>query len=418
MKKHCVTSEEKGRTAVTPEITRRKFMATASAAALSFTIVRPEAIRGSEANSKINLGLIGGGGRGKWIADLFERNGHYKVSSVADYFEDRADDAGRKFQCEAAHRYTGLSGYKRLLEQKLDAVAIETPPYFHPEQAAAAVEAGKHVYLAKPIAVDVPGCRSIGESGKKATEKKLSFLVDFQTRAHPAYQEVVERVHRGDLGRIISMESNYETSTMFANLDAQLRANPTNPEVRLKVWSLDKVLSGDVITEQNIHALDVVTWFLNADPIRAYGTGARARDFLGNCWDHFALLFYFPNDVVVTFNSKQVGHGYDDIMCRVYGMKGYADTHYFGKVTLRSNEEVYNGEMNNLYTDGVMRNIATFYDQITRGDCANPTVAPSVRSNLTTILGRTAAYQKREVTWQEMIYRNEKLEADLSGLRA
>jgi len=400
-----------------PVITRRKFMAGASAAALSFTILRPETVRGAEANSKISLGLIGCGGRGKWIADLFEKNGHYKVTAVADYFSDRADEAGQKFQVDAAHRYTGLSGYRRLLEQKLDAVAIESPPYFHPEHAEAAVDAGKHVYLAKPVAVDVPGCRSIGESGKKATAKKLCFLVDFQTRAHPAYQEAVQRVHRGDLGRIISVESNYETSTMFANLDAQLRANPTNPEVRMRVWSLDKVLSGDVITEQNIHTLDVVTWFLNAEPIRAYGTGGRARDFLGSCWDHFALLFYFPGEVVVTFNSKQVGHGYDDIMCRVYGIQGYADTHYFGKVTLRSNEEVFNGEMTNLYSDGVVRNIATFYDNINRGDCTNPTVAPSVRSNLTTILGRTAAYQKREVTWQEMMSRNEKLEADLTGLK-
>jgi len=400
-----------------PVITRRKFMAGASAAALSFTILRPETVRGAEANSKISLGLIGCGGRGKWIADLFEKNGHYKVTAVADYFSDRADEAGQKFQVDAAHRYTGLSGYRRLLEQKLDAVAIESPPYFHPEHAEAAVDAGKHVYLAKPVAVDVPGCRSIGESGKKATAKKLCFLVDFQTRAHPAYQEAVQRVHRGDLGRIISVESNYETSTMFANLDAQLRANPTNPEVRMRVWSLDKVLSGDVITEQNIHTLDVVTWFLNAEPIRAYGSGGRARDFLGSCWDHFALLFYFPGEVVVTFNSKQVGHGYDDIMCRVYGIQGYADTHYFGKVTLRSNEEVFNGEMTNLYSDGVVRNIATFYDNINRGDCTNPTVAPSVRSNLTTILGRTAAYQKREVTWQEMMSRNEKLEADLTGLK-
>ena len=392
-------------------------MATASAAALSFSIVTPESVRGAEANSKINLGLIGCGGRGKWIADLFEKNGHYKVRAVADYFPDRAAEAGERFQVEAARRYTGLYAYKRLLDQNIDAVVIESPPYFHPEQAAAAVEAGKHVYVAKPIAVDVPGCRTIGESGKKASEKKLCFLVDFQTRAHPAYQEVVKRVHRGDLGPIISLESNYETSTMFANLDPQLRAGANNPEVRLRTWSLDKVLSGDVITEQNIHTLDVVTWFLNADPIRAYGSGGRMRGF-GSCWDHFALLFYFPNDVVVTFNSKQVGHGYDDIMCRVYGMKGYADTHYFGKVMLRSDEDGCSAEMNNLYTDGAVRNIATFYDQITKGDYSNATVAPSVRSNLTTILGRTAAYEKREATWQELIQRNEKLDANLTGLKA
>jgi myo-inositol 2-dehydrogenase/D-chiro-inositol 1-dehydrogenase len=205
---------------------------------------------------------------------------------------------------------------------------------------------------------------------------------------------------------------------MFANADAQLRANPSNPEVRLKVWALDKVLSGDVITEQNIHTLDVVTWFLNADPIRAYGCGGKTRGFLGNCWDHFAVLFYFPNEVVVTFNSKQVGHGYDDIMCRVYGVNGYTDTHYFGKITLRSKEDGYSDEMFNLYTDGTIRNIAAFQEQISKGDCANSTVAPSVRSNLTTILGRTAAYQRQEMTWQEMIDGNEKFEANLKGLKA
>jgi len=99
-------------------------------------------------------------------------------------------------------------------------------------------------------------------------------------------------------------------------------------------------------------------------------------------------------------------------------MKGYADTHYFGKVMLRSDEEVYNGEMNNLFTDGVIRNIATFHDSIRNGDCRNPTVAPSVRSNLTAILGRTAAYQKREVTWDEIMNANEKVEANLKGLKA
>src|SRR5262249_14913124 len=150
----------------------------------------------------------------------------------------------------------------------LDAVVIQTPPYFHPEQAAAAVDAGKHVYLAKPLAVDVPGCLSIQESGRRATEKKKCFLVDFQTRAHPAYQQVVRRVHEGELGRMVSIETNYQTSTMFADRDAQIRANPDDRELRLRAWALDRELSGDVITEQNIHALDVVSWFLDSEPIR------------------------------------------------------------------------------------------------------------------------------------------------------
>lgn len=398
-------------------LTRRRFLGGTGAAALSFAILKPAVVGGATANSKIDLGLIGCGGRGEWITNLFLKHGGYSLVAVMDYFQDKADAVGERFGVPTAKRFTGLSGYRRLLEERLDAVVIQSPPYFHPEQAAAAVEAGKHVFLAKPVAVDVPGCRLIGESGQRATEQKLCFLVDFQTRAHPSYQEAVKRVHRGEIGRLVAIESNYLTSTMFSALAAQLRTNPRNPELRLRAWALDRVLSGDVITEQNIHTLDVVTWFTHADPVRAYGTGGLARGF-GTCWDHFHVLFYFPNQLEASFLSKQVGHGIDDIMCRVYGETGYADTHYFGEVSVRSREDAFNGgRLTNLYTDGTVRNIATFHEAITKGDVSNPTVAPSVRSNLTTILGRTAAYQNREVTWDEMLKTGEKWEFSVQGLR-
>jgi predicted dehydrogenase len=399
-------------------LTRRQFLGGTSAAALSLTVLKPELVRGAAANSKIDLGLIGCGGRGRWITDLFLKHGGYNLAAVMDYFPDKTDAVGEKFGVPPAKRFTGLSGHKRLLEEKLDAVVIQSPPYFHPEQAAAAVDAGKHAYVAKPVAVDVPGCRLIEACGKRATQKKLCFLVDFQTRAHPSYQEAVKWVRQGEIGRLVSIESNYLTSTMFATLASQLKADPSNPELRLRAWPLDRVLSGDVITEQNIHTLDVVTWFTNADPVRAYGTGGLARGF-GTCWDHFHVIFYFPDDLQASFLSKQVGHGIDDIMCRVYGENGYADTHYFGEVSVRSKEDAFNGgRMTNLYTDGTVSNIATFHDAITKGDYSNPTVAPSVRSNLTTILGRLAAYKKREVTWDEMLKANEKWEFKVKGLRA
>ena len=401
------------------EITRRQFVAGAGAAALSFTVLTPSLALGAEANAKLSIGLIGCGGRGKWIADLFMKHGGYNLAAVADYFPDAANGAGDKFNVPAGMRFTGLNGYKKLLEQKLDAVVIETPPYFHPQHAADAVDAGKHVYLAKPIAVDVPGCRIVEECGQRATSKKLCFLVDFQTRAHPSYQEAVKRVQNGMIDRVISGEASYLCGPTWRHMDRLLRENPQNPEVRLRAWGVDRKLSGDVITEQNIHALDVATWFLDAAPLRAYGTGGRARDFVGDCWDHFAVIYHFPQDVVMSFHSKQVGSGIDDILCRVYGHKGFADTHYFGKVMVRADDDIYNGgEMANLYTDGAVANIATFHKSITGGDFANPAVAPSVRSNLTTILGRTAAYQRAEVTWEQMMKDNEKWEVSMRGLKA
>jgi len=402
----------------TAPLTRRRFLAGTGASVLAFIVLKPELVRGAEANSKIDIGLIGCGNRGKWIANLFQKHGGYNLVAMADYFQEHVDAAGDQFKVEASQRFTGLHGYHKLLEQKLDAVVIESPPYFHPEQAAAAVEAGKHVYVAKPIAVDVPGCLTIAESGKKATARKLCFLVDFQTRANKLYQDAVKAVHDGEIGELVCVEANYQCGPTWEHMDQVLRKDPQNPEVRLRAWGVDRLLSGDVITEQNIHALDVACWMLDAEPVRAYGAGGRKRHFVGSCWDHFAVIFYFPNDLVLSFNSRQSGYGYDDIMCRVYGLKGTADTHYFGNVTVKATEFHLDGKMGNLYAEGVETNIATFHDSITKVECANSTVAPSVRSNLTTILGRTAAYKNGVITWDEMMRRKEKFSPDLNGLKA
>ena len=401
-----------------PDVTRRKFLAGTSAAAVGLSLLKPKLAFGSSANSKVNLGVIGCGGRGSWIADLFAKNGNYNIVALADYFQDKVDAAGGKLGVPETKRFTGLSGYEKLLEQNLDAVAIESPPYFHPEQAAAAVDAGKHVYLAKPVSVDVPGCQSVSSSGRKATEKKLAFRVDFQTRAMPAYQEVALRIQKGEIGKLVTVYAEYQTNLMFEDQDALLRKDPHNPEVRLRSWGIDRVLSGDVITEQNIHSLDVATWLVNADPIKAYGTGGRSRPFLGDCWDHFSVLLFFPDNVVVSFTSKQVGFGFDDIMVRAHGTTGTAETNYGGKCWLHSRDDIFNGATDNIYQVGVEHNIASFYQEIIKGDFSNPTVAPSVRSNLTTILGRTAAYRGTEVTWTEMLKANERWECDLKGLRS
>jgi predicted dehydrogenase len=400
-------------------IDRRQFIAGAGAA-LSFTILQPSLIAGTEANRKINLGFIGCGNRSTWISGLFAKHGGYNFCALADYFPEQVEKLGGKLNVPASHRFTGLNGFRRMLELKeLDAVVVQSPPYFHPEHAAAAVEAGKHVFVAKPISVDVPGCLSIGESGRKATDKKVVFLVDFQTRPNAAYQEVVKRLQAGAIGTVVSGESTYHCGATWGRQDGFLRGKENDPEARLRAWGLDRTLSGDIITEQNIHVLDVAAWFLDAAPLRAYGTGGTKRNFVGNCWDHFAVIYYFPNDVVVSFNSKQVGMGHDDLLCRMYGTAGTIETHYSGAITLRNERgENFDGDTKGLFAAGSVANIATFYQNITNGVHDNPTVAPSMRTNLITILGRTAAYQKREVTWDEMMTANEKWSFDLKDLKS
>lgn len=397
--------------------TRREFLAGAAAAATAFTVVKPSLVRGTQANSAIEVALLGCGGRGCWMGPLFEKHGGYRWVACADYYPDHADKFGEKHGIPAAKRFTTLSAYKRLYEQKFDAVVIETPPYFHPEQAAAAVEAGKHVYVAKPIAVDVPGCLSIAASGRKATEKKLVCLVDFQTRASEHYREAVKRVHRGDIGKLVTGWANYPWGVGHFE-------GPKTPEDRLRRWYCIKELSGDFIVEQNIHTLDVATWILNADPIRAIGGGgSRGLRAYGNIWDFFNCIFYFPNNFLLSYTGNQCTPGAPtEIPCRIYGSKGTIDTDYYTHVHIDGMPECrYEGgkwKHGALYEEGTVVNIREFHEAVTKGDCSNPTVAPSVRSNLTCVLGRTAAYKGGEVTWKEMLEAGEKYEPDLTGLKS
>ena len=396
---------------------RRDFLTTAAAVGAPL-IVSPRTVRGSQANSKLTLGAIGCGGRGTWIADLFQKHGGYQIVAAADYFQDRVDTLGAKLQVDAKQRFTGLNGYRRVLESPVDAVVIESPPYFHPGQAAESVDAGKHVYLAKPIAVDVPGCLKVEESARKATAKKRCFLIDFQTRTDPFYREAVKRAQYGDIGRIVCGEATYICGPTWGEQAKWLKEKPGDPEMRLRAWGLDRALSGDVITEQNIHALDVATWVLDAAPLQAVGTGGQKARTAGTCWDTFSVIFTFPGDILVTFCSKQLGAGWDDICCRIYGTDGTLDTHYFADVSIRGKIPYKGGKIPSLYADGAIANIATFHESVSRGDWSNPTATPSVRSNLTTILGRTAALRHGKVTWEEMMKANEELKPELSGLRS
>ena len=258
----------------------------------------------------------------------------------------------------------------------------------------------------------------MAEAGRKGTEKKRVVLIDFQTRASEFYQEAVRRVHAGDIGPLVSGEAVYYCGGTWGGADS-LAADPQNAEARLRAWGLDRVLSGDIITEQNIHALDVATWIVDQAPLKAVGDCSRkGRGDPGDCNGNFAVIYTFPDDVLVSFASKQFGAGYDDIGNRMYGPRGTIDAHYFGTVLIHGEKSYKGGRLGNLYTDGVVVNIADFHTAIAKGDCSNPTVPPSVRSNLTTILGRTAAYKKAEVTWDEMLKTAEKLEFPTSRLKS
>ena len=276
---------------------RRNFLKTATAAS-GLMIVKSSLVRGSQANSRLELGIIGSGSRGQFISDLFEQHTNTKVVALHDYFADRVAKLGEQLKVEPSRRYTGLDGYRQLVQSQLDAVAIESPPYFHPEQAVAAIGAGKHVYLAKPIAVDVPGCLAIVEAANKV-QGKLSVLVDFQTRNDPIYREAARRVREGAIGAPVTGHVYYH-----ARANKPRTKQQGTPVSRVRNWLFDKALSGDIIVEQNIHALDVANWMIGAHPVKALGTGGRCSTAeFGDYWDQFVVTYWYPNNVMIDFSG-------------------------------------------------------------------------------------------------------------------
>ncbi len=390
------------------EMKRRQFLKVAATTTAAFAIMSPRTALGTDANSKIEIGLIGCGGRGKWIANLFEKNAPAKIVAAHDYFRDHVDDVGNAFDVDASRRFVGLDGYKTLLAGKVDAIAIMSPPYFHPEQAVAGLEAGKHVYLAKPIAVDVPGCMNIVSAADKVADK-LCCLVDFQTRNNEFFKGAAQRVHDGIIGTPVMGHVFYHTGRLG------LHAEPGTEPARLRNWVFDKALSGDIIVEQNIHVIDVANWYLQSHPVKAVGTGGRkVRTDVGDCWDHFVVTFHYPDGVIVDFSSRQFGDGFDDLCIRLYGSTGTVDSHYGGEVKIRGSKEGWaGGKTLNIYQEGAVNNIKDFCQAIHDGKPIQ-NAKESADSTMSCVLGRMAAYSGETATWDKMTEANERLDPKLN----
>jgi predicted dehydrogenase len=393
--------------------TRRTFLKTAAA---SVTLVSSAAVRGSTANSKIEFGILGSGGRGNFVTRKFMDNAgnDIKVVAAQDPFADRLQVMQDRYDIPKNRCYPGLDAHHALIESGVDAVAVTSPPYFHADQVEAAVKANKHVWMAKPVAPDTNGCLRILECAKKV-EGKLNFLIDFQTRNSPNFKECIRRVHDGDIGDLVLGQCYY----LAGRLGVQSKPGMSEDEARLRNWVFDIKLSGDIIVEQNVHVIDVANWYIGAHPLRAYGTGGRkARTDVGDCWDHFICTFWYPGDVKIDFCSGQYLKGYDDLCVRMYGSKGTAESHYCGAnwgqgpVRITGDNPWPGVERDNTWDSGIDNNVKDFVNGIRSGNVVNHG-KDAVESTLTGVLGRMAAYEGREVTWEEMIKKNEKFEVSL-----
>ena len=399
------------------KITRRGFVAGATAAAVGLTIVKPTLVRGAEANAKIKTGVIGLGGRGSWIANLVRKHGGYQITAVADYFDKVAQRVGEKLGVDKSKRFSGLSGYKKVLASGIDAIFLETPPCFFPEHAAAAVTAGCHVYVAKPVACDVPGCMTISEMAQKSKTAKKVFLVDFQTRTDPMYIKGIEHLLAGDIGKIGMLSSRY----IDESFHDPPRTKTIESRLQRLVWTNDVAIGGGMHVNCDIHAVDVGLWMAGGQtPVSAGGAGAVCRSNANGDTNYvYSLTFQFKDGLILNHRGEHLRNSTRFASdCFAHCERGYLDTQYTGLVRMIGRGVKFNGgKVESLYGQGAVRNIATFHESITGGDCTNPTVKPGVDATLATILGRQAASQRKTVTWDEMIKANKKVPVDLTGLK-
>jgi len=391
------------------DLTRRDFLA-AAAGATAFSTMTSKTALGTSANSAVSVGIIGCGWRGNHLARILknlDRTG-IKVAALADLFDDRLEESKANYPDDKPTAFRGLDAYQKLVATPCDAVLITSPPYFHPDHLEAAVGAGKHVYLEKPVAVDAAGAQRVRACGRKG-EGRLTLFVGFQSRSRSDLVEAVERTRQKAVGRLVCGNAYYNAGLM----ESKDKPGMSEGERRMRNWVFDQVLSGDIIVEQNVHVLDICNWVVGTPPLKAFATGGRTvRTSAGNTWDHFEVTLWYPDDVQLVFASTQfLNLGWGDAQQRFYGSNGAlelkAGDTLKGSAAIRGgNAWTFQGEVEN---PEVVR-LRGFLDSIRKGENRNE-ISIGVDSTLTGILARTAAYRGELCTWDKMLAENEKLDA-------
>lgn len=367
---------------------------------------------------KIKLGWVGCGNRGSALLKLFRQHGGFQIHAIADYFQDEVDRWGEVLEVDKSRRFSGLSGCTKVLESGVEALGILDIPYFHPEHAQAAVAANCHVYLAKPIAVDTWGCRTIEAAGQLATSKNRCFFVDYQLSTAPPNIEVAKRIWDGGLGSLLAVTTIGTGGGRRFNPDPP-KGRTIESRLRKGIWTSDIALGGDRIVEFDIHCIHGAVWAIRRRAQAAVGYLQIRRPNPQSDFHDLGFITYECADGLL-WNHQTIcapDHG-SRLVCNIHGTEASAQINYQGKSFIRGGAQEYmSQEIGNQFTESAIRAIAAFYQAVIEGKCDNSTVQPSVDATLTAILGREAAARGRRLTMDELLAENQRIQVDLSALK-
>ncbi len=391
---------------------RRQFLQ-ASAATLAAAAAVPAHAAGGD---QLRIGLIGCGGRGTGAAENAVRaDKNCKLVALADAFPDRIEKCmgdlrrslgdevfAEKVDVPAERRFTGFDAYKQAIDAA-DVVLLCTPPGFRPTHLRAALEADKHVFCEKPMAVDAPGVRSVIRSAELAKQKKLCLVSGFCYRYDLAKRETVERIHNGAIGNVVAIQGTFDANPIW---HVERTPAMTDMEWQMRNWYYFTWLSGDHIVEQHVHNLDKAAWVMkNQYPVSAVGLGGRqvrTDPKFGHIFDHHAVVFEYGNGAKLFSYCRQMGSCFNEVSDHLIGTNGSCQLMQHRIDGPHAWQ--FRGDAPNMYQQE--------HDELFAGIRAGKALNDGGfmgHSTLMGIMGRMATYTGQKVTWQQALHSKEDL---------
>ncbi len=398
MKKTAGDNESRG-------FSRREFILQTAATSAAAVMVSGIPFVHAAGGDKIRVGVIGCGGRGTGAAlDCLAADPGVEIYAMGDAFQDRLDGSLKGLRERAAKEsqadrinvapercFVGFDAYRKVIASGVDLVVLAEPPHFRPMSLRAAVEAGKHVFMEKPVAVDPVGVRSVIASAEEAAQKKLAIVAGTQRRHTASFIETIKRIHNGDIGELVGGECYWLMGGLWLR---QPKPEWSQMEVQVRNWLYYTWLSGDHIVEQHVHNIDVVIWAFGAPPVKCLGVGgrqSRTDPAYGNVFDHFAVEYEFANGARVASMCRQAEGAAGRVGERIVGTKGVATPS--GSIV---GEKTYKYEGPNV--NGQRQEQVALIKGIREGKPLNEG-RQIAESTLAAIMGRMSAYTGRELKY-------------------
>ncbi len=388
---------------------RRDFLKTSSAVAVAagLSIGRSAHAAGSDL---IRIALVGCGGRGAGAAhNALSTQANVQLVALADAFRTSIDRTygslkqlnEDRMDVPEERKFVGLQAYQKAIDCDVDMVLLCTPPGFRPAQFRAAVEAGRHIFMEKPVAVDAPGVREVLAANEMAKKKGLAVAVGHHLRHEAKHTEVLQQIHDGAIGDVMFMRAYFNTGRIWVRprTDEQ-----TEMQYQVNNWYHFNWLSGDHIVEQHVHDLDVCNWMVNDHPIEAQSLAGRQKrddNDYGEIYDHHAVEFTYPGGVKLFSYCRQIGGCWGSFSEHAHGTNGTVNIEGHGTSVIHVKGQ--EPQKRKRGKDGHQVEHDHLFEALLAGRPYNE-VDYSADSTMTAILGRMASYSGKLVTWEEAIH--------------